>query len=272
MPFRVRGMARPEFSHRTLGGAPRGRSKLLFASLLILSVFAVDALLGGPFRNFVRGSAAHLWGGAERTRESIAGSGFFARNSTLAAENAALKKELATLRERAAAYGGVKQENDSLRAMLHFTETSSGITAPVISSYHASPYGTFTVGAGINDAIAPGDLVLSETGYVVGRVVDVGETNTLVKSAFQAGATVDVIVGNAAVSATGEGSGNARVDVPRGIVVQVGDTVVAPTFGGHPVGIVGKVESVSTAAEQKVYIVLPVNVSLLRFVYIIPAP
>lgn len=265
-------MARQEFSHRSLHGAPRGRSKLLFATILILCIFGVDALLGGPFRNFVRSIAAGVWTGAEHVRESVAGSGFFARNSTLASKNESLKRELAAVRERAAAYGGLKEENDTLRSMLHFTLESQGITTPVVSSYHASPYGTFMVGAGVHDAIAPGDLVLSETGYVIGRVADVGETHTLVKTAFQSGSHVDVIVGNAAVTATGEGSGNARVDVPRGIDVRVGDTVVAPTFGGHPVGIVGYVEEVSTTAEQKVYIVLPVNVSLLRFVYIIPAP
>ncbi len=272
MPFRVTGMARQEFSHRTLHGAPRGRSTLLFITIFILCVFGLDALLGGPFRNFIRSAGATLWTGAASARSSVAGSGFFARNSTLATENENLKMQLTALQERAFAYGALKQENDTLRTMLRFTQSSPGITARVVSSYHASPYGTFLVSAGANDAIAKGDLVLSETGYVVARVADVGETHTLVKSVFQNGSNIDVVVGNAAVTATGQGNGNARVDVPRGINVQVGDTVTAPTLGGHPVGIVGKVEAVSTTAEQKVYIVLPVNVSLIRFVYIIPAP
>ncbi len=272
MPFRVRGMARREFSHRSLNGAPRGRSKLLFVSVLILLVFGLDALLGGPFRNFVRGVAGGVWGGASSARTSVAGSGFFARNSTLATENEALKRELANVRERAAAYGALREENETLRSLLRFTQQSPGVTAPVVSSYHASPYGTFLVGAGASDAIATGDIVLSETGYVIGRVADVGATHTLVKAAFQSGAQIDVVLGNAALTADGTGSGNARLNVPRGIDVRVGDTVIAPTFAGHPIGIVGKVEEVSTTAEQKVFIVLPVNLSTLRFVYIIPAP
>ncbi len=265
-------MARQEFSHRSLHGAPRGRSKLLFATLLIICIFGVDALLGGPFRDFIRSVAASAWTSASNARLSIADSGFFARNSQLAGENQALKRELAVLSERAAAYGAVKQENDSLKTMLHYTQTVAGVAAPVVSSYHASPYGTFMVSANANDAIAKGDLALSETGFVVGRVADVGQTHSLVKTIFQSGASVDVVIGNAAVTATGEGAGNARVDVPRGIDVHVGDTVTAPTLGGHPVGIVGKVEAVSTTAEQKVFIVLPVNLSLLRLVYVTPAP
>ncbi len=265
-------MARQEFSHRSLNGAPRGRSRLLFATLLILLIFGLDSLLGGPFRNFTRSVAAHVWSGVTSVQHGISGSGFFARNNTLAAENAALKDELARFQERAAAYGALKEENSTLRSMVRFTQTSQGITAPVVSSYHASPYGTFLIAASVNDAIAPGDIVLSETGFAVGKIADVGETHTLVRAAFQSGTQIDVVVGNAAVSATGEGSGNARVNVPRGIDVQVGDTVIAPGFAGHPVGIVGKVEEVSTTAEQKVYIVLPVNVSLLRFVHVIPAP
>lgn len=265
-------MARSDFSYRSQSGSPRGRSKLLFATVLILLVFGLDALLGGPFRNFIRASAASLWISVSSVEASIASSGVFARANQLATENESLKREIADVRERAAAYGTLKEENDTLRSMLHMTQTAPGITAPVVSSYHASPYGTFMVEAGANDAIAPGDLVLSETGFVVGRVADVGETHTLVKTAFQSGSMIDVVVGNAAVSATGEGGGNARVAVPRGIDVQVGDTVIAPVLGGHPVGIVGKVEEVSTTAEQKVFIVLPVNLALMRFVYIVPAP
>jgi cell shape-determining protein MreC len=243
----------------------------LFATVLILCVFALDAVLGGPFRDFVRSVAGSLWGGVSSARSSVAG-GFFARNSTLASENETLKQELAEVRERAAAYDALKEENEALRSMVRFTQTSTGITAPVVSSYHASPYGTFAVSAGAHDAIAKGDLVLSSAGYVVGRIADVGETHTLVQTLFQTGSSIDVVIGNAAVTATGEGGGNARVDVPRGIDVRVGDAVTAPTLGGHPVGIVGKVEAVSTTAEQKVYIVLPVNLSLLRLVFITPAP
>lgn len=265
-------MARREFSHRSLNGAPQGRSKLFFATILILCVFALDAILGGPFRDFVRSVAGSVWGGVSNARSSVAGSGFFARNSKLASENEALKRELAAVRERAAAYGALKEENEALRSMVRYTQTATGVTAPVVSSFHASPYGTFTVSAGADDAIAKGDLALSQAGYVIGRVADVGETNTLIHTLFQAGSSIDVVINNAAVTATGEGGGNARVDVPRGIDVRVGDTVTAPTLGGHPVGIVGKVEAVTTSAEQKVYIVLPVNLSLLRMVYITPAP
>lgn len=265
-------MNRREFSHRSLNGAPRGRGRLLFATVLILLVFALDALLGGPFRNFVRSVAGGVWGGASSARTSVAGSGFFARNSTLASENEALKRELSGVLERAAAYGSLREENETLRSLLRFTQASQGVTAPVVSSYHASPYGTFLIGAGANDAIAPGDIVLSETGYAIGRVADVGTTHSLVKAAFQSGAQIDIVLGNAALTAEGEGSGNALVIVPRGIDVEVGDTVIAPTYAGHPVGIVGKVEEVSTTAEQKVFIVLPANLSTLRFVHIIPVP
>lgn len=265
-------MVRPEFSRRSIQRAPRGRNALLFATICILCIFALDTVLGGPFRNFIRTAASSMWQGAASIRGGVAGSGFFSRNSTLAHENESLKRELSQVRERAAAYSTLKEENATLRVMLRMTEQSQGITAPVVSSYHASPYGTFMIAAGAKDTIAKGDLVLSETGYVVGRVADVGETRTLVQTAFQSGSTIDVVVGNAAVSAIGEGGGNARVSIPRGIDVQVGDSVVSPVLGGHPVGVVGKVEEISATAEQKVFIVLPVNLSLMRFVYIVPAP
>lgn len=264
-------VVRTEFSHRSLHGAARGRRRLFFATIFILLIFGADYLSGGMIRSGLRSGAASVWNATLAVRNSIVGNGYFSRHRTLAAENATLRAELSKVREHAAAYGALSQENELFRSMLHLAQSSPGVTAPIVSSYHASPYGSFMIGAGAHDGIASGDLVLSEGGFVVGRVTDVQQSVTLVTAVFSSGSNINVVIGGAAVSAEGEGGGNARVTVPRGIEIAVGDPVIAPEFGGRTVGTVGRVEQISTSAEQRVYVSLPLNLSVMRFVYVVPA-
>ncbi len=265
-------MIRPDYSRRAPKSVAPGRSALLIVTAVAVVLFGVDYLSGGAVRATARGMSAFVWNTSARAVQGITGNGFFARNATLASENESLKSELARVRERAAAYENLREENESLRALANLAASATGVSAPVISAYHASPYGTFQIGAGKNEGVAAGDIVLSETGFVIGRVTDVADERSVVRTAFIANADIDVLIGNAAVTARGEGGGNARLTVPRGIQVEAGDTVRAPAFGSRPVGIVGKVEEITTTAEQRVYISLPVNVSLLRLVFVTPAP
>lgn len=262
------GMVRPEFSHRSLHGAPRGRRRLLIATLLVLLIFVLDTLSGGIVRSATRVVASRIWRGVSL---SAAGE-YIARQSALVKENARLRDELSRAQERALAYESVRRENDLLKTMLQLAQSSHGLAAPVVSSYRASPYGTFLIGAGRNRGIARDDLVLSDAGFVVGRVADAQDSTSIVRSVFANGSNIDVVVAEAAATARGEGGGNARVSLPRSIDVQSGDAVVSPAYGGRAVGIVGKVEEVSTSAEKIVYISLPVNISTLRYVYVQTVP
>ena len=84
-------------------------------------------------------------------------------------ENAALREQISRLEERSAAYQVLVEENKSLREMTRAASLGVGVTAPVISSFRASPYGTFLIGAGSADGISPGDIVLSSENFVIGR-------------------------------------------------------------------------------------------------------
>ncbi|MCE9541003.1 rod shape-determining protein MreC [Candidatus Kaiserbacteria bacterium] len=202
-------------------------------------------------------------------REAVTSGGYFVRQRTLATENLALKDELAQYREKAAGYDVLYQENMQLRTMLHLADKHQGITAPVVSSTGSSPYGTFLIGAGTNDPVREGDVVLTDGDFVVGLVTDVLGRTSAVRALFSAGVQTDVIIAGAAVTAVGDGGGNAHASVPRGIVVHEGDAVIAGIYGGRAIGVVGKVESAPTSADQTVYIRLPVDLSSLRYVYIL---
>lgn len=261
-------MVRGEFSHRTLHGAPSARRKLFFATIIVLLIFGVDFVSGGFIRNMVRNSAASIWNASVHIRSSVAGSGFFSSKKGLAEENIALREQLNQMQERAAAYAVLASENAELRGLLNVASQERGITAPVVSSFRASPYGTFLIAAGGGD-VSIGAYVVTEGGFVVGRVSEVGNRTSVVRGIFAADNEVEAIVSGEALVVEGQGGGNARTEAPRGIPIQVGDPVIVPTLGGRPIGVVGRVESDASGSSSKVLIQLPVNLSALRYVYII---
>ncbi len=226
-------------------------------------------------RSLVRQAGSLAWRLGVSIQKSVYGSGFFATRRGLIAENAALKEQVAQFQERSAAYRVLKDENTSLREMLNVAEIvrgqnrESGITAPIISSFRASPYGTFQIGAGRADSVSPGNLVLSAENFVIGTVEAVDEHASLVREIFTPNISSDAVLHGVGVAVQGQGGGNARTDVPRQSEVAVGDPVVSPTLGSRAIGIVGNVSEDSGSAYKRVHIYLPVNLSVLQFVYIV---
>lgn len=243
--------------------------RLLAATVLVITLLGIDLLSGGVIRHGARAGASALWKWSSRVGDAIARSGFLSSRRALESQNRALMEEVARAQERAAGYDAQKAENDELRALVNLVPESHGITAPVVSSVRSSPYGTFLIGAGSRDAIMRGALVLTQGGFVVGSVTDVGARVSVVSEVFAPGVSVGAQVAGASVALLGVGGGNARSSVPRAIRVATGDTVVVPQFGQRPVGIVGSVSSSTSSASQEVFVRLPVNLAALGFVFIV---
>ncbi len=245
-----------------------GRGKLLWATAIIVLAIGVDVATGGVLRSFGHSLNAHIWAATSAVRSSIFDSGYFSSHRALSQENGALRDEIETYKEDAAAYAALKEENAQLRAYLHMATTLQGITAPIVSSTLASPYGSFLIGAGSADTVSAGDLVLTESGFVIGVVTDVDLHRSAVKEVFAADTRIDVVIGKNAAKAEGSGGGNAKLQLPRAAAISIGEPVISPSLGSRPVGIVGNVASSSSSAEQTAYISVPVNLSTLRYVFI----
>lgn len=248
--------------------------RLLAVTALVVFLFLLDVLSGGSVRHQLRGGAVLLGGWSSYVGGSITGSGFFRTRASLEAQNRSLAEELAQYEERAGAYEVLRVENEELRAYVRLVESISGdaqgVTAPVVSSVRTSPYGTFLIGAGEAEGIVRGSLVLTSGGFVVGTVTDTGAHTATVEEVFAPGASVEAIVGGASFTASGSGGGNARAKVPRALSIRINEPVFAPQFGQRPIGIVGSIASSTASASQELFIVLPVNLSSLRYVYILP--
>lgn len=257
-----------EFSHRSFPTHRAGRRRLAIATILVILVLLGDILSGGAVRAVVRQTAAGFASGVYAAFGAIDESGALSTRSSLAAENARLLQELARSQEYAAAYRVLIAENASLRALLSMSDRPQGTAAPILSSFRASPYGTFAVGAGSEEGVRAGDAVATEGGFVVGRIDEVHESMSVATALFAPDASVDALIRGNAVVVEGKGGGNAMAQLSRAVEIAVGDPVIAPTLGGRPIGIVGHVESDPAFAEQTAYISLPVNPSAITYVYI----
>jgi len=254
----------------------RNRSSRLvpaFLIVILLSVvlFGFDTLTSGLVRSYARTLGSLGWGALASATTAVNANGLLTTRSALARENIELQERVALYEEEIARYRAIQIQNDSLREMARLVETEgSAVTARVLSSFRVSPYGTFLIGAGEQDGVMSGSLVLTPGGFVLGTVSDSDTHTATVDAVFAPAHTTDVIVNEYAMAAEGRGGGNARAELPRDAVVAVGDAIIVPEFNGRIAGVIGKIESASSSATQTLFIRLPQNLDTLRFVYVIP--
>jgi cell shape-determining protein MreC len=246
----------------------RNRKRMLAASVVVLVLFEFDVLTHGLLRSLVRPVGGAVATGAARLAGGIAGSGMFATKAQLAGENLSLKQQLAAQAAQLAAAKVTEDENKQLRALVHLATISPGVTAPVISSFAVSPYGTFTIGAGLTQGVKNGAIVLSPDGLVLGRVSDVQSGEALVSSVFAPNSKVEVLIGDIPLTIRGEGGENGVGAAPRGSRIATGTPVLAPAFGVRALGVVARVEGDETSASVHVFVRSPVTSATLTYVYV----
>ncbi len=247
----------------------RGRRRLIAATVLVVVLVLADIITGGGVRAAARNFAVSVDAGFASVISVLTDNGYFKSHAALAAQNQALTAQLAEYAEKAALYDSLQSANQKLSAMVHLAQTQTGVTAPIDSSFIASPYGTFLVGAGSAQNVAMGDLVLTDQDVVIGKVTSISAQASTVTLIFAPGASVDVTIDGAPVAASGQGGGEGKAEVPQGITINATDPVLAPGYGSRVVGVVGHVVTDPSSAYADVSIGLPVNLSSLEYVYIV---
>lgn len=238
--------------------------------LVVGLVFGIDKVSGGLVRGYARQGGASLSVAASASLSVITENGLLSSKRSLQKENTELKKAISVRDENAARFKALEDENEALRAMANLAATEDGVTAPVLSSFRASPYGTFLIGAGSVHGISEGSVVLTEGGFILGIVTGVSVRTATVESFFAPGKEIEMNVDGNAFVAEGRGGGNARGEIARDASVAVGDAVLVPAFASRPAGVIGELQSASSSAYTTLYIRLPLNLESLRYVYVLP--
>ena len=249
---------------------PRNNKTTLGVLLLVVFLLFVDRFSNRAISQVTRSLAAPVIQVGGVISRTIFGDYFSTRaglQSTVSTQRLQIKK----LEEKEYVTQSLQDENTSLRALLHLPEKDRTVTVEVSSSLLASPYGTFqiSIGSGTSPSIKNNDLVLSSEGFVIGRVSEVGTHTSNVRMLFAPDNKIEAVSGTAAFTLQGAGAGVSRAELPRGIPLKEGDTVLSPELHFRPVGIIGNISTDTGGASSRVLVRLPLSLTTLRFVTVV---
>jgi cell shape-determining protein MreC len=161
------------------------------------------------------------------------------------------------------------EENQWLRQLLG-VQNDSRIAAAVIARPGQLPYDYLQIDKGQRDGIETGAPVYVGRDNVIGVVTTVTEIYSFVELFTTPGFSTTAFISGANVMATidGYGGGIARVRVPQGVPLAVGNLVHMPSIDPGVFGRVAYLENEPSQPEQFGYIALSQPVSSLHYVSI----
>ena len=192
---------------------------------------------------------------------------YFASKKTLTQENVQLTLALNRAQAQAALYQALKQENETLRAILgKKPENTNFLLAQVLHRPNQSPYDTLIVDLGQNNSnkvIPAGAPVTIEGEWLIGEVAAVYSETAKVGLFSGASRELPVTLGESGITvlAQGRGGGNFLVELPRSVVVEPG--MLVKTVRNNkiwPIGLVAQVKGDPSDAFQTILFKNPVNV------------
>ena len=204
-------------------------------------------------------------GGAEAFLASVRS------KQSLAEENRRLTRTVAATESLRLENVALRDENETLKTMLGRSPSTLSAIAAVLARPAVSPYDTLVVDAGRDEGVLTGNLVLSETGVVIGTITRSNEHTSTVTLFSSPGLETQVFIGPRALSAvaTGRGAGNFEVHLPRGVEVETGDAITMPGINPRVFAVAEKIIGNPADPLQTILFKNPVNFSEIRFVEIL---
>jgi len=146
-------------------------------------------------------------------------------------------------------------ENNRLRELLG-ADKENRIVAGVIARPDTLPYDFLQIDRGINDGIEVGAPVFVGTDIVVGLVVHTAAQYSFVELFTTPGFEATIFLSGPDVVAKmyGMGGGVARVSLPQGIPIQIGNLVHVPSVEPGVFGKIAYIENEPTQPEQYGYV------------------
>jgi cell shape-determining protein MreC len=159
------------------------------------------------------------------------------------------------------------EENQWLRQLLG-TKEDSRIAAAVIARPSQLPYDYLQIDKGKNDGIVAGAPVYVGRDNVIGIITFTTETYSFIELFTTPSFSATAFISGANVMATidGHGGGVARVRVPQGVPLRVGDLVHLPSLDPGVFGRVAYLENEPSQPEQFGYIALSQPISSIHYV------
>lgn len=264
---------------------PRVRAVLIGVLLLAVSLGVISSLTNMSIPNMVvqgilapvRTGASKLTDGAQQLYDYMFG------YESLAAENKALKEELAGMQDDARRADSLSRENDRLRDLLDLQTAHSDYSFAdgYIISWDSSDWSsTFTINQGSNAGIKENMCAVTANGELVGLVSEVGPNYAIIKSVLDSSLEISATISSSGYN--GMVKGGYTMDLPdllrmnylpSNATIHINDQVVTTGSTVYPRGlIIGKVidAGYDDTGVAKYAIVDPaVNINELEQVFVI---
>lgn len=194
---------------------------------------------------------------------------FFRSRADLQAEIESLQNELAVAGRIDVTQQRLLEENNRLRHLFGSAEVTR-ILASIVARPSELPYDVLQVDRGSEHGVEIGAPVFVGSDVVVGLVVHVAPQYSFVELFTTPGFEATAFVSGPNVIATleGFGGGVARVRVPQGVSMQVGNLVYLPSIEPGVFGRISHIENRPTQPEQYGYITPELPISSMFWVAI----
>jgi rod shape-determining protein MreC len=259
----------------------------LFISVVIISVLLI-VLIAFTSQGRTRPTTVEgLFGGVITPVQRVFySSGEFFKNTfknlydlkNLKTENETLKTELEQLQEQNRQLIQMALENNRLRNLLEFKEANAQfkyIGASVTGRDPGNWYDVYTINKGSKDGIAVNDAVIAGRGYLVGKIIEVGDNYSKLMAIIDERSSVSIIVNRTRDMGIVSGSSDADVIAIMELEADIvkGDDIITSEYSTLPKGLyIGKVKSVEKQERklQKVVAIEPsVDFKRLEEVFVI---
>lgn len=222
------------------------KAVLVIAVLLTAGLAVFSSLTGiTPGDMVVKGILTPLRSGARSlTAQAEQIYNYIFEYESLAAENEALKQELAQLKDDAQDAVSAQRENERLRELLKLKEAHpdySLVDAYIISWSTNDWTRTLTINRGSDSGIKTGQCAITESGEVVGLVMEVGTNYSVIKSVLDSSLEIRGTIASSGYGGMVQGAytaqqeGLLRMDyLPSSAVIRNKDQVVTAGSTVYP--------------------------------------
>jgi len=224
---------------------------VLVVALLLSAALAVLSSITGlnPGDLFVKGVLTPLRTGVSAlTDEAEKLYNYVFDYERMAAENEALKEELAKLRDDAANAAAIQRENDRLRDLTQLQKDNPDyelVDGYVIGRSSLDWTSTLTINIGTNSGVAEGMVAITANGEVVGLIIECGTNYAVIKTVLDSSLEISASIATSGYSGMVQGAytsdlaGKLRMDyIPTSAVIRNNDQVVTAGSTVYPRGLI----------------------------------
>ncbi len=160
------------------------------------------------------------------------------------------------------------EENMSLRSLLKMGKDEERLVARVLQRPNILPYDLLQIDQGSQNGVVLGAPVYSGVDSLIGIVVSVDTTYSFVDLFTSPGfiSTAYIFGPDVFAPLEGVGGGVARVKLPQGVPIEVGQLVILPGVSSAIYGEIIEVQNEPTQPEQYGYITPPLAINNLLYV------